>query len=124
MPTAKFLKLTVWNAPNSKSPAAWRKDRLTFLTADFILVNTKVGLLMPIKNRDVRKIGTWLLLMVFVFVAIILPLLSTDAPDGVTTVTFALILILEILFALSLNPLPGICAAYRFGISPRSPPIC
>jgi len=78
---------------------------------------------MSIESRDIRKIGTWFLLLAFAFVAIILPLLSADAPDAVTTVTFALILILEILFVFSLNPRQMICAGYRFGIPPRSPPI-
>jgi hypothetical protein len=77
---------------------------------------------MSIDRRDIRKIGIWFLLLEFAFVAIILPLLSTDAPDAFTAVTFTLILILEILFALSLKPPRFVCAAYRFGIPPRSPP--
>jgi len=78
---------------------------------------------MSIDRRDIRKIGIWFLLLEFAFVAIILPLLSTDAPDAFTAVTFTLILILEILFALFLRPLQLVCTAYRFGIPPRSPPI-
>ena len=77
---------------------------------------------MAIEHRDIRKIGIWFLLLAFVFVAIILPLLSTDAPDAVTAVTFTLVLILEILFALSLNTQQLVCTAHHFGIRPRSPP--
>jgi ABC-type Na+ efflux pump permease subunit len=77
---------------------------------------------MSIESRDLWKIGIWFLLLAFVFVAIILPLLTTDTPDAVTAVTFTLILILEILFALSLNPQQLVCTAYHFGIPPRSPP--
>ena len=77
---------------------------------------------MSIDSRDIRNIGIWLLLLAFVFVAIILPLLSTDAPDAFTVVTFTLIFILEILFALSLDPQLLVCTAYNFGIRPRSPP--
>jgi ABC-type microcin C transport system permease subunit YejB len=95
---------------------------LTFSTANFMLAEIKAGFFMSIESRDIRKIGIWFLLLVFVFAAIILPLLSTDAPDAVTAVTFTLILILEILFALSLNPQRLFCTAYHFGIRPRSPP--
>ena len=77
---------------------------------------------MSIDGRDIREIGIWLLLLAFVFVAIILPLLSADAPDAVTVVTFTLILILEIFFVLSLNPQQFVSTAYYFGIRPRSPP--
>jgi hypothetical protein len=77
---------------------------------------------MSIHSRDVRKIGVWLLLLAFVFVAIVLPLLSVDSPDAATVVTFTLILILGILFALSLNPQQLVCSVYQFGIRPRSPP--
>jgi predicted permease len=71
---------------------------------------------------DIRKVGIWFLLLAFAFVAIVLPLLSTDAPPAVTGVTFTLILILEILFALSLNAQLLACAAYHLLIRPRSPP--
>ena len=74
---------------------------------------------MSIDSRDIRKFVIWLLLLAFVFVAIIL---SSDAPPAVTAVTFTLILILEILFALSLNPQQLVCTAYHFGIRLRSPP--
>jgi hypothetical protein len=74
---------------------------------------------MSIKSLDIRKIGIWFLLLAFVFVAIVL---SADAPDVVTAVTFTLILILEILFFLSPNPQQPVCPAYHFGIRPRSPP--
>ena len=77
---------------------------------------------MSIDSRDIRKIGIWFLLLAFVFVVIALPLLSVDAPDAATAPTFTLILILEILFALSLNPQQLVCTAYQFGIHPRSPP--
>ena len=77
---------------------------------------------MSIDGRDIREIGIWLLLLAFVFVAVVLPLLSIDAPDAVTAVTFTLILILEILFVFSLNPQQLVCTAYHFGIRPRSPP--
>jgi hypothetical protein len=77
---------------------------------------------MSIDSRDIRKVGIWFLLLAFAFVAIVLPLLSVDAPDAVTAVTFTLILILGILFALSLDPQQIVCAAYNFGIRPRSPP--
>jgi len=77
---------------------------------------------MLIARQDVRKIGIWFLLVGFAFVAIILPLLSTDAPDAVIGVIFTLILILEILFSLSLNPQQLVCTAYRFEIRPRGPP--
>jgi hypothetical protein len=77
---------------------------------------------MSIDSRDIWKIGIWFLLLAFVFVAIILPLLSADAPDAVTAAAFTLILILEILFALSLNPQQPVCTAYYFEIPPRSPP--
>jgi hypothetical protein len=70
---------------------------------------------------QIRKIGIWFLLLGFVFVAIILPLLSADALDAVTVVAFTLILILEILFALSLNPQQLICTSH-IGIRLRSPP--
>jgi hypothetical protein len=71
---------------------------------------------------QIRKIGIWFLLLGFVFVAIILPLLSVDAPDAVTSIAFTLILILEILFAISLNSQQVVCTAYHFGIRLRSPP--
>jgi hypothetical protein len=71
---------------------------------------------------QIRKIGIWFLLLGIVFVAIILPLLSADAPNAVISIAFRLILILEILFALSLNPQQLGCTAYHFGIHLRSPP--
>ncbi len=77
---------------------------------------------MSIESRDIRKVGIWFLLLAFVVVAIILPLLSADAPPAVTGVTFTLILILEILFVFSLNPQQIVWTAYRFGIRLRSPP--
>jgi hypothetical protein len=77
---------------------------------------------MSIYSRDIRKIGVWLLLLAFVFVAIVLPLLSIDAPDAANAVTFTPIFILQVLFAFSLNPQQLICTAYHFGIRPRSPP--
>jgi hypothetical protein len=77
---------------------------------------------MSIDSRDIRKIGIWFLLLAFVFVAIALPLLSIDFPDAATAVPFTLILILEILFALSPNPQQLVCTAYPFGIRSRSPP--
>ena len=77
---------------------------------------------MSIENQDIRKVGIWFLMLAFAFVAVMLPLLSADAPDAVTAVTFTLILILEILFALSLNPQQLVYTAYRFEIRPRSPP--
>jgi hypothetical protein len=70
--------------------------------ANLILV--KKGFFMSIESRDIRKIGIWFLLLEFAFVAIIMPLLSTNAPDAFTAVTFTLILILEILFVFSFNP--------------------
>jgi hypothetical protein len=79
---------------------------------------------MLVDSRGIRKIGIWFLLLSFTFVAITLPLLSVDAPDAVTAVTFTLLLILEILAVFYLNPQLNICAGYRFGIPPRSPPIC
>jgi hypothetical protein len=85
-------------------------------------ITIKAGFFMSIDGRYIREIGIWFLLLAFVFVAIILPLLSVDAPDAATAATFTLILILEILFALSLNPQPLVCTAYHFGIRPRSPP--
>ena len=77
---------------------------------------------MSIDGRDIREIGIWFLLLAFVFAAIIMPLLSVDAPDATTGVTFTLILILEILFVFSLNPQLLVCAEYHFPIRPRSPP--
>jgi hypothetical protein len=97
---------------------------LTFSTANPILVKIKAGFVMSIESRDTRKVGIWFLLLAFVFAAIILPLLSADAPDALTAVTFTLLLILEILFVFSLNPQLIVCTGSRFGISPRSPPIC
>lgn len=76
---------------------------------------------MSIDSRDIRKIGIWFLLLAFVFAAIIL---LADGPPAVTAVMFTLILILEILFAFSLNPQQLVCTAYHFGIHPRSPPNC
>jgi hypothetical protein len=73
-------------------------------------------------SRDIRKVGIWSILVAFAFVAIVLPLLSVDIPDGVNAVTFALILILGIVFVLSLDPQQLVCTAYSFGIRPRSPP--
>ncbi len=87
-------------------------------------INTKVGFFMSIDSRSIRKIGIWFLLLTFAFMAIILPLLSVDAPDAVIAVTFTLVLILGILFALSLDLQQLVCAAYNFGIRPRSPPNC
>jgi hypothetical protein len=95
---------------------------LTFLAANLILLKIMAGFFMSIKSRDVWKIGIWFLLLAVVFVAIILPLLSAGAPDAITAVTFTLILILGILFALSFNPQQLVCTAYHFGIRPRSPP--
>ncbi len=77
---------------------------------------------MSIESRDIRKVGIWFLLLAFAFVAIILPLLSSDAPPAVTGVTFTLILILEILFIFSLNPQQLVYTEYRFGVRLRSPP--
>jgi hypothetical protein len=77
---------------------------------------------MLVDSRDIRKIGIWFLLLSFAFVAIVLPLLSVDAPDAVAAVTFTLILILGILFTLSLDPQQLVCAAFDFVIRPRSPP--
>jgi hypothetical protein len=71
---------------------------------------------------QIRKIGIWFLLLGFVFVAIILPLLSADALDAVTAEAFTLILILEIIFAISHNPQQLVCTSYHFGIRLRSPP--
>jgi hypothetical protein len=96
--------------------------RLTFLTSDpRIRARAKAGFFMAIGIWDVKRIGTVLLLLAFVAVAIFLP---ADAPPAVGAVTFTLILILEILFAFSLNPQQLVSAGYRFGIPPRSPPIC
>jgi hypothetical protein len=77
---------------------------------------------MSIDGRDIREIGVWLLLLAFVFVAIIMPLLSVDSPDATAGVTFTLILILEILFIFSFIPQLPVCAEYHFAIRPRSPP--
>ncbi len=77
---------------------------------------------MLIDGRDIREIGIWFLLLAFVCLAIIMPLLSVDAPDATTGVTFTLILILEILFVFSLNPQLLVCAEYHFAVRPRSPP--
>ena len=77
---------------------------------------------MSIDGHEIREIGIWFLLLTFVFVAIILPLLSVDAPDAAMVVTFTLILILGILFIISLSPQQLVCAAYHFAIRPRSPP--
>ncbi len=74
---------------------------------------------MSIDHRDVRKVGIWFLLLAFVFAAIIA---SVDAPPAVTALAFTLILVLEILFAFSVNPQQLVCSAYRFGIRLRSPP--
>jgi hypothetical protein len=97
---------------------------LTFWTTNPILLKINAGFLMSIEGRDTRKIGIWFLLLAFVFAAIILPLLSVDAPDAVTSVTFTLILILEILVVLSLSPQLLVGTAYHSGIRPRSPPDC
>jgi hypothetical protein len=77
---------------------------------------------MSIKSLDIRRVGIWFLLLTFAFVAIILPLLSTDAPPAVTAATFTLILILEILFVFSPSQQLIICTVFLFGIRPRSPP--
>jgi hypothetical protein len=77
---------------------------------------------MSIESKDIRKVGIWFLLLAFAFVAIILPLLSTDAPPALTAATFALILILEILFFFSPGRQLLVCTANHFGIRPRSPP--
>ena len=95
---------------------------LTGSTANLILIHIKAGFFMSIESRDIRKIGIWFLLLALVFVAIILPLLSVDPPDAVPAVTFTLILVLEILFALTPNLRQLVDTAYRFGVRPRSPP--
>ena len=77
---------------------------------------------MSTRSQGIRKVGIWCLLLAFASVAIILPLLSGDAPDAVTAVTFTLILVLGILFAISIDPQQLVCAVYNFGIRPRSPP--
>ena len=77
---------------------------------------------MSIDGRDIREIGIWFLLLAFVFVAIIMPLLSVDAPDATAGVMFTLILILEILFVFSLNPQLLVRVENHFAIRPRSPP--
>jgi membrane protein YdbS with pleckstrin-like domain len=74
---------------------------------------------MSIEHQDIRKIGIWFLLLAFVFGAIIL---AADAPPAVISVTFTLLLVLEILFALSLNPPQLVSSGYHFGIRSRSPP--
>ncbi len=96
--------------------------KFDILHSEFYAFEIMVGFSMSIDGRDVWKIGIWFLLTAFVFAAIILPLLSADAPDALLAVTFTLILILEILFVFSLNPRLPVCAAYHFGIRPRSPP--
>ena len=78
---------------------------------------------MSIETPGIRKIGICFLLLAVVFVAIILPLLSADAPPAVTAVAFSLIIILETLFVFSHNPRLIVCTGYRIGIPPRSPPI-
>ena len=95
---------------------------LTFSPTNLILVDIRAGYFMSIDRQGIRKIGIWLLLLAFVFAAIALPLLSVDSPDAATAVTFTLILIVGILFALSLNPQQLVCSEYQFGIRPRSPP--
>jgi hypothetical protein len=90
--------------------------------ANLKLGKIKVGFFMSIDSRDIWKIGIWFLLLAFIFVAIILPVLSVDAPPAVIAVTFMLILILEILFVFSLDPQQLVCTAYHFEIRPRSPP--
>ena len=66
-----------------------------------------------------QKIGISLLLIAFVFAAIILPL---SRPPAILVETVALIASLEILFVLSLPAQQRICAGNRFRIRPRSPP--
>ena len=92
---------------------------LTSSGANLMHVKTKAVFFMSIDSRNIRKIGICFVLLAFVFVTIILP---ADAPDAVTTAAFTLILILEILFALSLSPQQRLCLAYRCGIFPRGPP--
>jgi hypothetical protein len=95
---------------------------LTFSSANLIGVEFKAGFFMSIDGHDIREIGIWLLLLAFAFVAIMLPLLSVDAPDATAAVTFTLILTLEILFVFSPNRQLLVCAGHYFGICPRSPP--
>jgi hypothetical protein len=97
---------------------------LTFSTTNPILLKIRLGFLMSIESRDNRKIGIWFLVLGFVITAIILPLLSVDAPDAFIGVPFSLILILEILVVLSLNPQLLVGTVCHFGIHPRSPPNC
>jgi hypothetical protein len=71
--------------------------------------------------RDTRKIGICFLLLVFIFVTIVL---SVDAPPALAAVTFALVLILEILFVFCLILEQFACTAHHCGIRLRSPPNC
>jgi hypothetical protein len=74
---------------------------------------------MLIKSWNIQKIGIWFLLTTFVVAAIILP---AAGPPAVLAEIFALIVSLEIIFALSNTAPQRVCAGYHFGIRPRSPP--
>ena len=71
---------------------------------------------------DNKRTGTLFLLLAFVAVEIFLPVaLQVDALPAVTLI---LIICLEIISATCIIPPRTVSAGYRFGIPPRSPPIC
>lgn len=76
---------------------------------------------MAIGIWDIKRIGTFLLLLAFVAVAIFLP---AAGPFALPAETLTLVICLEIISVSCVIPLHIVSTGYRFGIPPRSPPIC
>ncbi len=74
---------------------------------------------MSIVTWDIQKIGIFLLLPAFVFVAIILP---CAGPPGVAADAVTLIFTLQVLCAIIIFAQEPVCTGFRLGIVSRSPP--
>jgi len=68
-----------------------------------------------------KRIGTFLLLLAVVAVAILLS--AAWQVDALPAEILTLIICLEIISVSCTIPLQNVSAGYRFGIPPRSPPI-
>jgi len=71
------------------------------------------------ESSDIRKIGTWALLVGYVLLAVILP---AGSPAAVVAEVLALIFLLELLFPVTRAMPQPVCAGYCSGVRPRSPP--
>ena len=72
---------------------------------------------MSIKNWDLRRVGLWCLFPAMIAVAIVLPQVLLPI-----FLTFALVILLEIVAAISLISPRFVFSEYGTGLPPRSPP--